>query len=315
MIRLRLLGPIELTDAGGRELRAILLQPKRLALLACLVVGPRGFRRRDSLLALLWPELDQEHARAALNQAIRFLRRELGDAGSAIISRGADEIGVAPDGLWCDAVEFHDLMENSRYSEALELYRGDLLEGFFGEPGAGFQDWLSRERELLRASASRAARELAAAHERDERYTPAVASARRAVELAEADERTVRELLLLLDRMGDRAGAMQAYDAFAARLAREYEVEPAPETRAVIEGIRSRVAPRSAVALDPAGNGAAPASESSGGRPQGGTTKPVDVGSSRLQVDVPVARRALLIALLVAGGALLGAAATWVALR
>lgn len=244
MIRLRVLGPIELLDSQGQELRAVLAQPKRLALLASLVVGPRGFRRRDSLLALLWPELDARRARAALNQAVRFLRRELGESsGTVIISRGDEELGVDPSALWCDAIELLDHMEAGRSSEVIELYRGDLLESFHGETGVGFQDWLSRERELLRATAARAARDLAATHERDEHFTPAVASARRAVELADADERTVRQLLQLLDRIGDRAGAVQAYEEFAARLARDLEVEPSPETKAVIDRIRTRVTP------------------------------------------------------------------------
>jgi serine/threonine-protein kinase len=244
VIRLRVLGPIELQDAAGQEVRSVIAQPKRLALLACLVVGPRGFRRRDSLLALLWPELDESRARNALNQAIRFLRKQLdGSSSSVIVSRGAEELGVDPESVWCDAMVFRDHMEARRYSEALELYRGDLLESFFAEQGAGFQDWLSRERELLRATAARAARELAATQEQDRLYTPAVAAARRAVQLSEADERMVRELLLLLDRLGDRAGAVHAYEEFARRLAQDYDVKPAAETQALIEQIRTRVTP------------------------------------------------------------------------
>jgi serine/threonine-protein kinase len=244
LIRLRVLGPIELQDAGGREIRSVIAQPKRLALLVCLVVGPRGFRRRDSLLALLWPELDDARGRAALNQAIRFLRREIEDSSRAVIvSRGAEEVGINPEAIWCDAMVLRDYIEADRYSEALELYRGDLLDGFFAEQGAGFHDWLSRERELLRAAAARAARELASAQERDAQYTPAVAAARRAVQLSEADERLVRELLQLLDRLGDRAGAVQAYEGFARRLALEYDVKPAAETQALIEQIRARVTP------------------------------------------------------------------------
>src|SRR3989475_9375393 len=39
--------------------------------------------RRDSLVALFWPELDQEHARTALRQALRVLRAALG-AGAVV---------------------------------------------------------------------------------------------------------------------------------------------------------------------------------------------------------------------------------------
>jgi serine/threonine-protein kinase len=326
LIRLRVLGPIELQDAAGREVRSVIAQPKRLALLACLVVGPRGFRRRDSLLALLWPELDQARARGALNQAVRFLRKELdGSTSSVIVNRGAEEIGIDPASVWCDAMAFRDHMEAGRYSEALELYRGDLLEAFFAEQGAGFQDWLSRERELLRASAARAARELAAMQERDRQYTPAVAAARRAVQLSEADERLVRELLLLLDRLGDRAGAVQAYEDFAQRLALEFDVKPAAETQALIERIRARATPAERlVSRRPGdGNGAARAGSAdsvveipSGGPAPGQDSSPGSMshGGPDAYARRDVIRRWARRGALLLTGALVGSLLTWLLL-
>ena len=60
MIHFRMLGGLSLTGADGREVRSLLAQPRRLALLAYLAAGiPRDFQRRDSLVALFWPELDQ----------------------------------------------------------------------------------------------------------------------------------------------------------------------------------------------------------------------------------------------------------------
>jgi serine/threonine-protein kinase len=244
MIRLRVLGPVDLHDDQGNEYRNVLAQPKRLALLVTLVVGPPGFRRRDSLLALLWPEQDQAHARAALNQALRFLRKELGGSTDAgILSRGAEEIGVDTSTVWCDAMEFRDHMEAGRHEDALALYRGNLLEGFFVDQSDTFQEWLERERDLLKLSAAKAARAVVGIHERGGDMTPAVAAARRAVDLSDGDERVVRELLQLLDRLGDRAGALQAYQEFARRLETEYGVSPAPETQTVIEEIRRRRGP------------------------------------------------------------------------
>ena len=63
------------------------------------------------------------------------------------------------------------------------------------------------------------------------------------MELAPFHEDAFRRLLALLERTGDRAGAVHAYDKFAGELARELEVTPAPETRALIEAIRARVSP------------------------------------------------------------------------
>jgi hypothetical protein len=160
-----------------------------------------------------------------------------------ILSRGAEELGIDPSSVWCDAMALRDHIEAGRFREALDLYRGDLLEGFFGDQSAAFQDWLQRERELLRATAVKAARAVAGLHERDRNYTPAVAAARRAVELSDSDERVMRELLQLLDRLGDRAGAIQAYNEFARRLATEYDAHPAAETKVLIDQIRTRADP------------------------------------------------------------------------
>jgi DNA-binding SARP family transcriptional activator/tRNA A-37 threonylcarbamoyl transferase component Bud32 len=254
VIRLRVLGPVELEDSDGRELRAVVAQPKRLALLAYLATSPRGFHRRDTLLALFWPDLDEARSRAALNQAIRFLRRELGGSSTAVVvSRGAEELGIDTTAFWCDAAAFRDEMEAGSYGEALELFRGDFLQGFFADCGEAFDEWLERERARLRAVAAKAARSLAEAREGEQNFTTAVASARRAVELSDADERVVRELLQLLDRLGDRAGALHAYEAFARRLADEFDATPAPETAAVMERIRARAAPGGHVAEAPGG--------------------------------------------------------------
>ena len=78
MIAFRTLGSLDLVDAGGQTLGAVLSGPKRAALLAYLAIArPRGFHRRDVLVALLWPELDQERARAALRHTLHHLRRSL----------------------------------------------------------------------------------------------------------------------------------------------------------------------------------------------------------------------------------------------
>ncbi len=45
-----------------------------------------------------------------------------------------------------------------------------------------------------------------------------------------------------LDRLGDRAGALDAYETFAKRLTAELEADPAPETRALAGAVRERVA-------------------------------------------------------------------------
>src|SRR5437016_13428653 len=105
MIELRMLGRLSLTAADGREMRTLLGQPRRFALLAYLAAAtPPGFHRRDSLLALFWPDLDQEHARTALRPALRVPRVALGSGAGA--SRGDDEVGLDFAQVWSDVAAF-----------------------------------------------------------------------------------------------------------------------------------------------------------------------------------------------------------------
>ena len=241
MIRLRVFGSLRLEDGDGRELSAVLAQPKRVALLAYLAAAsPRGLHRRDSLLALFWSGLDAYRARKALNQAVGFLRRELRSA-SVITRHGSESLGIDATQCWCDAVAFEDAARAGRYGEALDLYRGDLLEGWFVDQAPGFEEWTERERSRLRGLAADAAGRIADAEWRAGRSAQAIRHAERAVKLSQLDERAFRRLLEFMDGSGNRVGAIKAYGDFR-RLTNDLGVEPSAETRAAVERIRARSA-------------------------------------------------------------------------
>ena len=239
MISFRMLGSVELRDSQGRELDAILRRPKLLALLGYLTIArPWGFQRRDTLVALLWPELDHAHARNALNQAVHALRQALGR--EVLRARGEEEVGTREEGISCDVREFETALEAGQAEQALELYRGSLFNGFHVSEVPEFERWLDEERERVRRRACEGAQLLI---ERDETARNLVGAARwaqRLTELSPFDESAVQRLVELLDRAGDRAGAVRAYQEFARRLGRDLEVEPSAATRLVMEGIRTR---------------------------------------------------------------------------
>lgn len=243
MIELQTLGSLDLRDSNGREMRPILAQPKRLALLVYLTLAnSRGFRRRDTVVGLFWPELNEEHARGALRQAVRFLRGLLGP--DAVINRGDEEIGVNPAVLRCDATAFDLACKASDWTHALEVYRGDLLAGvFIADASPEFERWLEDERAGLRRQAAAAAWSLVEAAERAGDPATAAPWARRAVELSPDDEAGVRRLIRTLDRRGDRAGALSVYEAFRRRLVAGYGAVPSPETEALLVAIRARDIP------------------------------------------------------------------------
>ena len=238
-IELRVFGSLQLTATDGRDLESLLRQPKRTALLAYLATAvPRGFQRRDTLLALFWPELDDSRARAALNQALYILRNTLGDQG--ILTRGDGELALSTEVVWCDAVAFEMALDAGKPGDALALYGGEFLAGFFVSGAPEFERWVGRERERLRHRAAEGAWALAETKAAEGDAVQGARWARRAADLLPADEAVVRRLMSFLDRVGDRTAALRAYEAFAWRLRTEYELEPSAETQALAVALREQ---------------------------------------------------------------------------
>lgn len=125
---LRILGPTELAgpvpDAGDSVVR----QPKRLALLAHLALTTAdGFRRRDKVIALFWPELDQSQARTYLRKALYGINEALG--AEIFATRGEDEIRLDPAQCWCDAVALPRLACKDGVTKRLRSTAGTCWRG------------------------------------------------------------------------------------------------------------------------------------------------------------------------------------------
>jgi serine/threonine-protein kinase len=220
-------------------LHSVLAQPKRQALLAYLAIAvPRGYHRRDTIVGLLWPDRDDERARASLSKAVSQLRQTIG--ADTLLSRGHAELGLDWHRIWCDAAGFEDALDRGALAEAMALYQGDLLPGFYIEETSDFEQWLERERARLRGRAVQASRLLSEREEVAGHFDEAIRWARRAATLEPFDEAIVRRIMTLLDTSADRAGALRTYEEFSTRLRSEFEAEPAAETVALMDAIRER---------------------------------------------------------------------------
>lgn len=237
-LQLGVLGRVELRKEGA-ELRRVLAQPRRLALLTYLTLArPGGFMGRDRLLGVFWPESEESRARAALRQAVRFLRRWMGR--EVVVGRGDGRLGVDPELLSCDALEFARLLEEGERRGAVSVYRGELLPGLVVSGAPAFDLWLDGERRRLGAAAVEAALALTAEAEEVDALDEAAEWAGRALEIDPTDEAVARRRISLLDRTGNRAAAVTTFEAFARRLREAFDLEPAPETVELLETIRGR---------------------------------------------------------------------------
>ena len=236
---LQLLGGVEIHGLARDAADGLLSQPKLVALTAYLMVeGAEGrWLRRDTLVNLFWPELDQTHARAALRKGIHALRNTLG--AESMQSRGDEEIRIADSALACDVPLFVKDVDRNRLLAALERYKGELMPGFHVAGCGDLDRWLDDTRVDLRERASAASWALAQMLGEEAQLTAAAQWAKKAVRYSWGDERTLRRALTLIVRGGDRAGALRLYDEFARRLKTDLDAEPSPETVALVNQIRA----------------------------------------------------------------------------
>jgi DNA-binding SARP family transcriptional activator len=238
MLEFRTLGRIELCNEDGTLIHEPLRHAKRTALLAYLASRhPVRSHRRETLIALLWPGLDENHGRGMLRHEIYELRRALGS--DVILSDGRETVGANKDLLWCDARVLSQGLADGHLIEALDLVLGEFLPGLHVD-GGEFDRWLDGERGRLGRQAGKAAERLCALAATSGDLPAAVRWARRWADLAPYDEVAWRRLISLLDQEGGRAEALSAYDELVSRLRHELEIEPAPETRALADTIRTR---------------------------------------------------------------------------
>lgn len=208
----------------GSELDVSGLKPRVRSLLRFLALRAGEAVHREQLVDALWPDADLRTGMRSLQTAVSALRQHLepgvARGGASMLVREGDAYRlVLPAGTTTDVQAFEHLAQEASVAssagavgsvtEALALYRGDLLE----EEGPA--DWVVADRERLRLRAGEAA-EIGA------RAAMADGDAETAVRLVEAgvDADRYRDGLwrLLIEAhqaRGDRAAA--------ARAARQYD--------------------------------------------------------------------------------------------
>jgi DNA-binding SARP family transcriptional activator/tetratricopeptide (TPR) repeat protein len=227
-LQVRLLGEL------GAEVDGIAItlptSRRACALLAWLALRP-GQHSRSRLAALLWPDVLDASARASLRSALWALRAAFGPTAGEYLHAGRDHVELAGNGLIVDVRELDRLLAAGCPQEAVALHRGDLLAQFDA-------DWVLDARDEHRERLCGAYAALAVAAEGDGQVRTARDWAAKRVAAMPLDEQAARELIRLLVADGDQAGAVAAYQRFAARLGAELGISPAAETKRLVSALR-----------------------------------------------------------------------------
>jgi DNA-binding SARP family transcriptional activator len=255
-VSIRLLGRFSV-HCGDQEL---LLHSSTRAreILGYLAVNRRRPVSRESLAEAIFPECSAEKLRKAMRQALWQLRADLSSKTSP---SGADRVlGVEPgwvqfvtdDRVWLDIADFErmtaprmpkrsgvlDSPDGTLLVQAVELYRGDFLEGWF-------RDWCLEERERLRQIYLGTLDTLVAQCESRGDIKSGIAYAALALHTDSARECTHRSLMRLYSLMGDRASALRQYERCCLVLRQELGIGPDEDTIALEAQVRKGRRPRS----------------------------------------------------------------------
>src|SRR5690606_7714933 len=140
MFRLKTLGGALLEGPDGIATGA-LTQRRRLAVLSLLAASGGGVSR-DRIVAMLWPESDDERARHALAQLLYALR---GDLGPDAVTGGATALRLNADVVASDIADFREALARGDLERAVELVGGPFLDGFHLGSCPDFERWVEDE--------------------------------------------------------------------------------------------------------------------------------------------------------------------------
>lgn len=215
------------------------------ALLAYLLLKRHRLHSRDVLAGVFWGENSQEKARGSLNTAVWKLKKVLepeGVSSGTYLQNGyPGELGFnRRSRYWLDIEAFEEganrilkhpfqSVEETTVVElenVIELYRGELLEGFY-------ENWALWERERLRALYLKSLIYLMQYYGFLEEYDKAIAYGQKILSRDPTREEIHREMMRLYLRNGERSLALRQYELCRSTLDEEYGIAPMAETQAL----------------------------------------------------------------------------------
>ena len=242
-------GGLHCTQAGVAVLTG--LSRKAMALFVYLACA-RGPQSRERLAELLWDDRSPAQSASNLRTLLTLLRPHVGSY--LLLTHGT--IALAPTApLWLDYAELDRRLALARalarqttgpapeeiavLEEAVALYGGPFLQGFYLRDAGGFEEWMLREQTRLEQAVIEALQHLIRYEEQGGDPFTAIRHARRLLELDPLHEATHRRLIGLLARAGQRTAALAQYDQCVRVLATELGSAPEAATSALAAQIRS----------------------------------------------------------------------------
>lgn len=206
---------------------------------------------RETLAGMLWGDTSTAQAKKCMRQTLWQMQSALGvqsdldDERLILVTPDWIQTNTTAD-LWLDVAELEQAFDHVKgrrgeefdphtaqlVRDSVQLYQGDLLEGWY-------QDWCIYERERLQNIYLAMLEKLMAYHEVQQQYDAALSYGGQLLRYDHAHERTHRRLMSLHYMAGDRAAALRQYQRCVAALQEELDARPSQRTTALYERIQA----------------------------------------------------------------------------
>lgn len=242
-LRIHLLGPTIVWRPDGTLVEGPLWRRVKVRALLVYLVLKKGPVPRETLIEVLWPDLDYEAGLRNLNTTVYNLRRSL----EPKLKRGSDSIYVIYEGgnyrlddcqsHWLDVQAFEQGIRRARiernrdkalsiYKEILALYRGEYLTDL-----GNTEIVSSGEQHRLHQRFLAAMEEMGLLHEQNNQDEKAKETYQKIMAIDHCRETACQRLMRLLIRQGDTASAANYCRRLNEALRIELDTVPTQETR------------------------------------------------------------------------------------
>jgi DNA-binding SARP family transcriptional activator/predicted ATPase len=208
------------------------------SLLAYLALNAGVTHRREQLASVLWGGTTETNARSYLRRALWQMRKSLESASLAWEEfLQVSDITVMFDNqsdYWLDVDELLMTMEScpiDEIIEAVQLYHGDLLAGFYDE-------WIEIERDRVQAAYYQKMNHLLGCLIQAKRWEEVLKWGEHWIGHSFSPEPAYRALMIAHARLGNPGMVHASYQRCVVALDRDLEIKPSPETTRLFEQIR-----------------------------------------------------------------------------
>lgn len=230
-VHIKLLGPLEIM-VHGKRVDGIRYDKAR-ALLAYMLMHPNVELRRAAVSKMFWPEASEQRARQSLRQAIATIRRELQDRDKESryfrVSRQTMAYSPHTD-LQTDVERFlsNDFQgsEIEKLHQAIDTYRGKLMEQFHLSGCDEFNTWIEKRRQQVHSAMLDKLDTLASIYQEQGNTPKAIECYSRLTDMAPWDEQYNYNMMSVLAQSGQRNAAIQHFERYRTGLKKELGTEP-----------------------------------------------------------------------------------------